>query len=103
MFADRGYPSAEREQNLTKAGWRMHLQRKNTVQRGISKPQQPRNRRIATHRVRVEHMFGGLAQMGGKLVRCMGIARTTFSLQLKAGAHNLKRSVFLKESGLRPF
>ena len=42
-------------------------------------------------------MFGALAQMGGKLVRCMGIVRTTFALNLKAASYNLKRMVFLKE------
>jgi IS5 family transposase len=103
VYAYRGYPSAEREQNLTKAGWRVHIQRKGTAQRGISDTQKQRNRRIATPRARVEHVFGALAQMGGKLVRCMGIVRTTLSLHLKAAAYNLKRLVFLKESGLKPF
>jgi hypothetical protein len=28
--------------------------------------------------------FGPLAQMGGKLVRCLGIVHTTFALHLKA-------------------
>lgn len=103
VYADRGYPSAEREQNLTKAGWRVHIQRKGTATCGISDTQKQRNRRIATPRARVEHVFGALAQMGGKLVRCMGIVRTTLSLHLKAATYNLKRLVFLKESGLKPF
>jgi len=30
-------------------------------------------------------VFGALAQMGGKLVRCMGIVRVTFALSLKGG------------------
>ena len=41
--------------------------------------------------------------MGGKLVRCMDIVRTTFSLHLKAATYNPKRLVCLKESGLKPF
>jgi hypothetical protein len=44
------------------------------------------NRRIATPRARVEHVFGALAQMGWQLVRCVGIVRTTFSLSLKAAS-----------------
>jgi len=48
-------------------------------------------------------VFGALAQMGGKLVRCPGIVRTTFVLQLKGASYNLKRIVFLKERGLAPF
>jgi IS5 family transposase len=103
VYADRGYPSAEREHNLNQAGWRVHIQRKGTAKRAISEAQKQRNRRIATPRARVEHVFGALAQMGGKLVRCLGIVRTTLTLHLKAAAYNLKRLVFLKESGMKPF
>jgi IS5 family transposase len=62
-----------------------------------------KHRRIATPRARVGHVFGVLAQMGGKLVRCMGIVRVTFALHLKAASYNLKRLVFLMEVGLEPF
>ena len=103
VYADRGYPSAKREADLKQAGWRVHIQRKGTATKAISATQKRRNRRIATPRARVEHVFGALAQMGGKLVRCMGIVRTTFALNLKAASYNLKRMVFLKERGLAAF
>jgi IS5 family transposase len=103
VYADRGYPTAERESKLKQAGWRVHIQRKGSATKGISDTQKKRNRRIATPRARVEHVFGALAQMGGKLVRCMGIVRVTFILHLKAASYNLKRLVFLKEGGLAPF
>ena len=103
VFADRGYPSAERDQNLTEAGWRVQIQRKGSATRGISATQKQRNRRIATPRARVEHVFGALVQMGGKFVRCNGIVRTTLSLHLKAAVYKLKRLVFLKETGFIPF
>jgi len=41
--------------------------------------------------------------MDGKLVRCIGIVRITFALNLKAASYNLKRLVFLKNGGLAPF
>jgi transposase, IS5 family len=103
VYADRGYPSIEREQKLKQAGWRVHIQRKGSATRGISDAQKQRNRRIATPRARVEHVFGALAQMGGKLVRCMGMVRTTLALHLKVASYNLKRLVFLLESGVKPF
>jgi IS5 family transposase len=81
----------------------VQIQLKRTAARGISATQKQRNRRIATPRARVEHVFGPLAQMGGKFVRCKGIVRTTLSLYLKAAVYNLKRLVFLKELGLIPF
>ena len=102
VFADRGYPTTERETTLKEAGWRVHIQRKGSATKGISEAQKKRNRRIARPRARVEHVFGALAQMGGKLVRCTGIVRVTFALHLKAASYNLKRLVFLKEGGLAP-
>ena len=81
----------------------MHIRRKGSATKDISEPQKKRNRRIATPSARVEHVFGALAQMGGKLVRCMAIVRVTFVLHLKAASYNLKRLVFMKESGLAAF
>lgn len=103
VYADRGHPSAERESALKQAGWQVHIQRWGHATKGISAAQKRRNRRIATPRAGVEHVFGALAQMGGKRVRCLGILRTTFALYLKAASYNLKRLVFLKGRGLAPF
>ena len=86
VYADRGYPSAERENALKQADWQVHIQRRGHATKGISAAQKRRNRRIATPRARVEHVFGALAQMGGKLVRCLGIVRTTFALHLKTAS-----------------
>ena len=103
VYADRGYPSVRREADLAQAGWRVQIQRRGTATKAISATQKQRNRGIATPRARVKHVFGALAQMGGKLVRCMGIVRTRFALNLKAASYNLKRMVFLKERGLAAF
>ncbi|WP_211172348.1 transposase [Massilia forsythiae] len=65
MYADRGYPSIERETNLKQAGWRVHIQRRGHATKGISETQKRLNRSIATPRARVEHVFGSLAPMGG--------------------------------------
>ncbi|WP_426197688.1 IS5 family transposase [Massilia sp. DWR3-1-1] len=103
VYADRGYPSAEREATLTAAGWRVQIQRKGSANKPISETQKQRNRRIATPRARVEHVFGAMRHMGGKLVRRMGIVRATFALQLKTASYNLQRLVYLKERGIEAF
>jgi len=82
VSADRGYPSIEREGRLQQAGWRVHIQRQGHATKGISETQKRRNRAIATP-CPCRACVGALAQMGGKLVRCLGIVRTTFILQLK--------------------
>ena len=103
VYADRGDPSAEREATLKVAGWRVQIQRKGSATKPISKAQKQRNRRIATPRARVEHVFGAMRHMGGKLVRCMGIVRATFALNLKTASYNLQRLVYLKERGRTAF
>ena len=94
VHADRGYPSIEREASLKQASWRVHIQRRGHATKGISETQKRRNRVIAAPRARVEHVFGALAQIGGKLVRCLGIVRTTFVLQLKVTSYNPNVSCF---------
>src|SRR5471030_3280864 len=103
VYADRGYPTAEREAKLNRKAGACTSSAKEAPPRASPIRKKKRNRRIATPRARVEHVFGALAQMGGKLVRCMGIVRVTFALHLKAASYNLKRLVFLKAGGLTPF
>ena len=81
----------------------MQIQRKGSANKPISDTQKQRNRRIATPRARVEHVFGAMRHMGGKLVRCKGIVRATFALHLKTASYNLQRLVFLKEHGVKEF
>src|SRR5471030_2867573 len=50
VYADRGYPTAEREARLKQQRWRVHIQRKGSATKGISDTEKKRNRRIATPR-----------------------------------------------------
>ncbi|AKK25011.1 hypothetical protein MB84_30105 (plasmid) [Pandoraea oxalativorans] len=52
---------------------------------------------------RVEHVFASLAQMGGKALRSIGLARATLRLHWKAATYNLRRLCSLKQAGPRPF
>jgi IS5 family transposase len=103
VFADKGYPSAERETKLKAAGYRNHIQRKGQRNHPLSDCQERRNRRIAKTRARVEHVFGAIAQMGGKLVRIIGQARANFAMTMMATCYNLKRLVYLKRAGIEAF
>lgn len=98
VYADCGYPSAERDAALTAAGWRVRIERKSSANMPISDAQKQRNRPIATPRARVEHVFGAMRHMCGKLVRCMGIVRADFALRLKTDSYNLQRLVYLKKT-----
>jgi IS5 family transposase len=100
---DKGYLNAEREARLKKAGWRLHIQRKAPRGKPLSDCQKRRNTRIARTRARVEHVFASLRQMGGKGLRCIGLARANLHLHWKAAAYNLRRLCSLKTCGVAAF
>ncbi len=69
----------------------------------LSEVQQRRNHRIARTPARIEHVFASLAQMGGKTLRSIGLARARLHLNWKVAAYNLQRLVYLKEAGVEAF
>lgn len=103
VWADRGYVDGPREARLQADGWRMHIQRKGSADKPLSDCQQRRNKRIAKVRARVEHPFASMAQMGGKALRCIGLARATLHLHWKVACYNLQRLCYLKVAGVEAF
>ena len=69
----------------------------------LSECQQRRNKRIARTRARVEHVFGAIEQMGGKLLRTIGQARANFAMTMMAACYNLKRLVYFRKAGIKAF
>ncbi len=103
VYADRGYPSLEREAKLKAAGLRNQIQRKGKRNKPLSECQQRRNQRIAKTRARVEHVFATIAQMGGKMIRTIGQARANFAMTMTAACYNLKRLVYFNKAGITAF
>ena len=103
VSADKGYVDGEREARLTKAGWRVRVQRKATRGKSLGVRQKGRNTTIAKTRARVEHVFAAMHQMGGLLIRTIGIARADFQITTKIAVHNLKRYVSLRKCGVSAF
>ena len=102
IYADRGYADLDREKRLKAQGWRVHIQRKAKKGKPLSACQASRNRRIASKRARVEHPFAAMSQMGGKVLRCIGIERATLRLHLKAAIYNIQRMCYLTSAGVNP-
>jgi hypothetical protein len=71
VYADRGYPSQEREEQPKAT---THCPNANS---GATYE-------IAKVRARVEHVFGAVEQMGGKCIRTIGQARADFALTMMA-------------------
>lgn len=102
VYADRGYAKAARETALREAGYRDRLQRKGQADRPISLAQQRRNRNIAKQRAFGEHPFARLAQMSGKCLRTIGLARAKAVIELKVIAHNVMHLARLQQRGIVP-
>ena len=98
FFADKGYASKEKEQALSDKGLNPRVQHKKAKGKPLSKQLEKRNTTIAKTRSRVEHIFGGIEQMGGKCIRVIGQQRANFVMTMMATVYNLKRFVFLQKS-----
>ncbi|MFB9240192.1 hypothetical protein [Massilia antarctica] len=48
-------------------------------------------------------MFAGLAEMGCKSLRMIGMARATEQLNWKVAPYNLRRLIYLKEAKVEAF
>lgn len=103
VYADRGYPSKARDEFLEQQKYRNQIQRKGQANKPLSEAQQRRNHRIAKTRARVEHVFGAIEQMGGKMIRTIGQARASFAMTMMAACYNLKRLVYFQKSGIKAF
>lgn len=96
VWADSAYRSAETEARLAEHGLRSRIHRKARRNRPLSQREQQGNKSRSKIRARVEHVFGALTNdMGGTLVRSIGIARAKTRIGLKNMAYNMRRMVYL--------
>ena len=91
VWADSAYRSAEQEQGLKRHGFRSHVHERAYRDRPLTEAQQQENRRKSRVRVRGEHVFATMTQMGGMTVRTIGIERMRVWSTMKALSYNLKR------------
>ncbi len=96
VWADRAYRSAEIEEKLEDRGLKTRIHRKGHRNRPLTKREQQGNKTRSKVRARVEHVFGAqTADMGGTLVRSIGIARAKARIGLKNLAYNMRCAVQL--------
>ena len=91
VWADSAYRSAEQEQSLKRHGFLSHAHERAYRGRPLTAARQRENRRKSRVRVRVEHVFATMTQMGGMMVRTIGIERMRVWSTMKALSYNLKR------------
>ena len=92
VWADAAYRSAEIETTLRARGLTSHIHRKGKRGKPLTEQAQKSNRTKSTVRVRVEHIFGAQANdMGGTLVRTIGLVRAKARIGMKNLAYNIRR------------
>ena len=95
VFADSAYRSQEQEARLQAGGFESQVCEKGSRGHPLTEEQKVGNHKKSKTRSRVEHVFGAQAQMGGHLVRTIGIARARVKIALMNLAYNLRRYVLL--------
>ena len=91
VWADSAYRSAEIEEKLQNRGLKSCIQRKAHRNKPLSAREQRGNKSRSKVRARVEHVFGAQTNdMGGTLVRCIGLVRARARIGLKNLAYNMR-------------
>ncbi len=102
VWADSAYRSADIEAKLKARGLTSRIHRKGKRGKPLTQRAIQSNRTKSSVRVRVEHVFGAQANdMGGTLVRTIGLVRAKAKIGMKNLAYNIRRSGQLRR--LNPF
>jgi len=95
VYADSAYRSEAQEQRLADTRMDSHICEKGTRGKPLTEEQKESNRSKSKVRARVEHVFGAQAQMGGHLVRTIGLQRAKVKIGLMNLIYNMMRLVQL--------
>jgi IS5 family transposase len=97
VWADAAYRSEEMEAKLKAAKLTSHIHRQGKRGKPLTEQGKGSNRTKSAVRVRVEHIFGAQANdMGGTLVRTIGMVRAKAKIGMKNLAYNMRRLVQLR-------
>lgn len=91
VYADSAYRSQEHEEKLAADNMPSQICEKGTRGHPLTDAQKETNRVKSTVRARVEHVFGAQAQMGGHIVRTIGLERAKVKIGMMNLVYNMKR------------
>ena len=100
VWADSAYRSEAIEEKIKKRDLTSRIHRKGYRNRPLCEWEKAGNRSRSRFRARVEHVFGSQGNdMGGTLVRSIGLVRARVRIGLKNLAYNMRRLVHLQRLG----
>ena len=103
VWADSAYRSAEIEAKLQEKGLKSRIHRSGRRGKPLSEREQQGNQTRSKVRARVEHVFGAQSNdMGGTLVRSIGIVRAKARIGLKNLTYNFRRLTQLERLAAVP-
>lgn len=92
VWADSAYRSEEMEAKLHARKLKSHIHRKGKRGKPLTEQAKGSNRTKSAVRVRVEHIFGAQTNdMGGTLVRTIGLIRARAKIGMKTIVYNMRR------------
>jgi transposase, IS5 family len=97
VWADSAYRSAKIEAKLAEKDLKSRIQRRGCRARPLGPRDRQVNRTRSKVRARVEHIFAAQSNdMGGTLIRCIGLIRAKARIGLKNLAYNMRRLTYLE-------
>ena len=103
VWADAAYRSEEMEAKLRALKLTSNIHRKGKRGKPLTEQAKGSNRTKSSVRARVEHIFGAQANdMGGTLVRTIGLLRAKAKIGMKNLAYNMRRLVQLRRQNPCP-
>ncbi len=95
IYADSAYRSEDQENKLAADGFESQIHERGTRCHPLTDEQKASNRIKSQTRARVEHVFGAQHEMGGHIVRTIGLARARVKIGMMNLVYNMKRLVQL--------
>jgi IS5 family transposase len=95
VYADSAYRSQEREDQLAADNIPSQICEKGARNHPLTETQKASNTTKSKVRARVEHVFGAQAQMGGHIVRTIGLQRAVVKIGMMNLVYNMVRLVQL--------
>ena len=96
LWGDSAYRSENIEEVLNLLNFESQIHERGYRNNPLTEEQKERNREKSKIRAKVEHVFASLSQMGGKLVRSIGLERVSLHIGLKNLTYNFQRLVFFE-------
>lgn len=91
VYADSAYRSAKKEAQLAASKMQSQICEKGARNHPLTEEQKASNKEKSRVRSRVEHVFGAQAQMGGHIVRTIGLLRAEVKIGMMNMVYNMVR------------